>query len=86
MYILCLIAVGAICDDLIPETVICEPYPLIGRPVTCELVNTLAAEFFHVPILTICRERISAFDCNGGGNFEDYCRKSCSNCRINVFH
>ena len=85
MYILFFIAGKTICEDLIPDTVICKPYPLTGRPLSCDDIP-LGAEHFDVPISAICQKPISAFDCNGGGDVEDYCRKTCSNCRITVLY
>ena len=79
------IAKETICEDQIPETVICKPYPLTGQPLSCDDIP-LGAEHFNVSISTICQKPISAFNCDGGGNVEDYCRKTCSNCRINVLY
>ena len=85
MYILFFIAGKTICEDLIPDTVICKPYPLTGKPLSCVDIP-MGAEHFNVSISTMCQKPISEFNCNGGGNVEDYCRKTCSNCGINVLY
>ena len=66
MFILFLIVIAkdTICEDQIPETVICKPYPLTGQPLSCDDIP-MGAEHFNVSISTICQKPISEFDCWG---------------------
>ena len=64
---------------------ICKPYPLTGQPLSCDDIP-MASTHLGIPIPTICKRPISAnpIGCNGDGNVEDYCRKTCSNCGIDI--
>ena len=85
------IAVEAVCEDHIPDTVTCPTNPLNGKPLSCDDIDMGLSEF-GIPKSTICKNPISKIiqlgdnpiGCIGGGNVEDYCRKTCSNCGINI--
>ena len=83
--ILLFIAGEAVCEDQIPDTVTCPTNPLNGNPLSCDDIPLGLSEF-GIPMSTICKSPISTqpISCIGGGNVEDYCRKTCSNCGINI--
>ena len=85
--ILFFIAGDAVCKDKIPDSVTCHKHPVTGQPISCDDIHA-ASIHFGIPISTICKYPISAhaIGCNGNGNVEDYCRKTCSNCRITVLY
>ena len=65
----------------------CNTNPATGQPFSCDDIP-LASKHYNIPISTICKKPISAYpiSCNGGGNVEDYCRKTCSNCGIDILY
>ena len=89
--ILLCIAGEADCEDHIPDTVTCPKNPLTGKTLSCD---DISLGFFDPAI--ICKNPISKIivnpvdnnpiGCIGGGNVEDYCRKTCSNCGINILY
>ena len=89
--ILLFIAGEPVCEDQIPDTVTCPTNPLNGKPLSCDDIDMGLSEF-GIPKSTICKNPISKIiqlgdnpnGCIGGGNVEDYCRKTCSNCGINI--
>ena len=83
------IAGVADCEDKIPDTVrvTCNKNPLTRQPLSCNDIP-MASKLVGIPIPTLCKRSISAhpISCDGDGNVEDYCRKTCLNCGINLLY